>query len=89
MWSIECVCSSLQSVIVAFFFSYLLALCHRKQVGPPEVLTQSEFIGVCRMRSNRACFDHISLIQTWNRAPFFLWTPCSPRNILSKFQNFS
>ena len=30
-----------------FFFFQLLASCHRKQVGPLEVLTQSEFIGVC------------------------------------------
>ena len=42
-----------------------------------------------RIRSTWACFDHISLIQPQNRAPFFLWTLCSSRNILSKFQNFS
>ena len=40
-------------------------------MGPSEVLTQSEFIGVCRMRSTGACFDHISLIRTQNRASFF------------------
>ena len=68
---------------------WLLALFHRKQVGPPEVLTKLKFIEVCRMRSTWACFDHTSLIQTRNRAPFFLSTLCSPRNILSKFQNFS
>ena len=25
---------------------FLLALCHKKQVGPPKVLAQSEFIRV-------------------------------------------
>ena len=41
-------------------------------MGPLEVLTQLEFIGVCRIWSTWACFDHISLIQTQNHAPFFL-----------------
>ena len=39
-------------------------------MGPPEVLTQSKFIRVGRMRSTWACFDHISLIRTRNRTPF-------------------
>ena len=34
MWSIKCVCSLLQSVIVASFFS--LASFHKNQVGPPR-----------------------------------------------------
>ena len=37
-------------------------------------------------------FSHISFIRTQNCVPFifyFLWTPCSSRNILSKFQFFS
>ena len=37
----------------------------------------------------RLIFSHISLIQTWNRVPFFLWTPSSLRDILPKFQIFS
>ena len=37
----------------------------------------------------RLVFSHISLIRTRNHTPFFLWTPCSSRNILSKFQIFS
>ena len=42
-----------------------------------------------RIRSTWACFDHISLIQTRNCAPLFLWTPYYSRKILSKFQFFS
>ena len=73
MWSIECVCSSLRSVIMAsFFFFQLLASCHRKQVRSPEVLTQSEFIRVCRIWSTWDCFNHISLTRTQNHAPFLL-----------------
>ena len=41
-------------------------------MGAPEVLTQSEFIGVCRIRSTWVCFDHISLIRTRNHVPFLL-----------------
>ena len=41
-------------------------------MGLPEVLTQSEFIGVCRIRSTWACLNDISLIQTRNHAPFIL-----------------
>ena len=41
-------------------------------MGPLEVLTQSEFIGVCRIRSTWACFYHISLIRTRNHALFLL-----------------
>ena len=37
----------------------------------------------------RLVFSHISLKRTQNRVPFFLWTPFSSRNILSKFQFFS
>ena len=73
MWSIECVCSSLWSVIVALFF-FFFSYWHRaigSKLGPLEVLAQLEFIGVCRIWSTWACFDHISLIQTRNRAPFF------------------
>ena len=40
-------------------------------MGPPEVLTQLEFIVVCQMRSTLVCFDHISIIQTRNCALFF------------------
>ena len=71
MWSIECVCSSLWSVIVASFFSYW----HRSigsKWGPPEVLTKSEFIRVCQFRSTWVCFDHISLIRTRKHALFLL-----------------
>ena len=50
---------------------YLLASFHRKQVGPLEVLTQSNFIRVCRMRRTWPCFDHIPLILTQNHASFF------------------
>ena len=64
MRSIECVCSSLQSVIVASY--------HRKQMGSPEVLTQLEFIAVCQIRRTWACFDHISLIRTQNHVSFLL-----------------
>ena len=39
-------------------------------MGLPEVLTQSEFTGVCRIRSTWACFNDISLIQTRNHVPF-------------------
>ena len=39
-------------------------------MGPPAVLTQSEFIGVSQIRSTWACVDHISLIRTQNHAPF-------------------
>ena len=38
--------------------------------------------------STPPCFDHISLIRTWNGAPFFYWSPYSSRNIISKFHNF-
>ena len=41
-------------------------------MGPLEVLTQSEFIGVCRIRSTWACFNHISLIRTRNHVLFLL-----------------
>ena len=41
-----------------------------------------------RIRSTRACFNHIYLIRTRNRAPFFFsWTPYSSGKILSKFHN--
>ena len=40
-------------------------------MGPPKFLTKSEFIGVCRMRSIRGCFVHISLIRTQNHVLFF------------------
>ena len=36
----------------------------------------------------RLVFSHISLIQTRNHVPFFLWTPYFLRDILSKFQIF-
>ena len=65
-----------------------LASCHRKQVGPPEVLTQSEFIGVCQMRSTWACFDHISLIQTRNRAPFFFMDSLFSKEYSVKISKF-
>ena len=55
---------------MAIFF--LLASCYRKQVGPPEVLAQSEFIGVSQIRSTYACFDRISLVRTQNHAPLIL-----------------
>ena len=41
-------------------------------MGPPKVLTKSKFIGVCRIQSAWAYFDHISLIRTRNHAPFIL-----------------
>ena len=74
---------------MAFFF---LGYWHRaigSKWGALEVLTQYEFIGVCRMGSTWACFDHIPFIRTRNHAPFLLWTPCSPRKFFSKFQKFS
>ena len=37
--------------------------------------------------STSLCFDHISLIRTWNGALFFL-SPYYSGNILSKFHNF-
>ena len=40
------------------------------------------------LASTPPCFDHISLIRTWNCAPFFCWSPYSSGNILSKFHNF-
>ena len=39
--------------------------------------------------STPPCFDHISLIQSWNGVPFFCWSPYSSGNIISKFHNFS
>ena len=69
MWSIEYICSSLRSVIVASF----LVIGIVEASGPPEILTQFEFIGVCQIRSTWACFDHISLIRTRNHAPFFFF----------------
>ena len=53
-----------------FFFSYWH--CAIESKWAPKVLTQSEFIGVCRIRITWACFDHISLIRTRNHAPFLL-----------------
>ena len=87
MWSIECVCSSLRNVIMAFFI-LVIGSMPEEESRAPNVLAKSELIGVCQIQSTWACFDHISLIQTQNYAPFFLWTPCSSRNILSKFQMF-
>ena len=40
-------------------------------MGPPKGLAQSEFIGVCRIRSTWACFDHISLIKLGIELRFF------------------
>ena len=38
--------------------------------------------------STPPCFNHISLIRTWNGEPFFFWFPYFSGNILSKFHNF-
>ena len=44
------VCGPLSAYVVHLEVSswqfFLLESCHRKQVGPPEVLAQSKFIGV-------------------------------------------
>ena len=50
MWSVECVCGSLSSVIMAYFFSYWHRAIGSKW-GPLEVLVQSKFIRVCQIRS--------------------------------------
>ena len=50
MWSVECVCSSIYSVIMAYFFSYWHRAIGSKW-GPLEVLAQSKFIRVCQIRS--------------------------------------
>ena len=47
----------------------------------PKVSVQPEFIGA-GFNMEQTYFDHISLIQAQNHVPFFLWTPCSSRNIL-------
>ena len=57
-------------------------------MGPPEVLTKSDFIRVCRIRSTWACFDHISLIQTQNHAPFLLLDSLLIEEFSKKFENF-
>ena len=66
-------------------FKFFLNQLHR---SPKFQFSQSSLDYVW-IRSTWACFDHISLIRTWNHIPFFLWTPCSSRNIISKFQFFS
>ena len=60
MWSIECVCSSLQSVIMVIF---LLASCHRKQVVPPRGFSS---IGVYWSMPNS---EHLSLFQSYLSYP--------------------
>ena len=70
-----------------------------KQLPPPppppfplppftEVLTQSEFIGVCRIRSTWACFDHIPLIRTRHHAPFLLLDSLPNEEFSENFKNF-
>ena len=55
----------------------------------PEFQFRHNSLKRVRIRSTKACFDHISLIRPWNCAPFFLWTHYSSRNILPNFQKFS
>ena len=54
-----------------------------------KTLVHLDFVGAGSIQSTWACFDHITLIRTWNRAPFFCWIPYSSGNIVSKFENFS
>ena len=58
-------------------------------MGPPEVLTQLEFIRIYRIRSTWAHFDHISLIRTRNHAPFLLLNSLLIEEFSEKkFENF-
>ena len=57
-------------------------------MGPPEVLTQSEFIRVCRVQSTWACFDHISLFRSRNHASFLLLDSLLIEELSEKFENF-
>ena len=56
---------------MAYFFSYWHRAIGSKWAPPPKGLAQSEFIGVCQIRSTKACFGHISLTLTRKQAPFF------------------
>ena len=53
------------------YIEYLCNYWHRAIGSKWGLLTQLKFIGVCRMWSTWACFDHISLIRNQNRALFF------------------
>ena len=75
-------------VLQGIFFQNLKYFLNRLNQSPKFQFSQNSLEHVW-IQSTWACFDHISLIRTWNRALFFLWTPCSSRNILSKFQIFS
>ena len=65
------VCGPLSAYVVHLRVSSWHHAIGRKW-GPPEVLTQLEFIGVCQIRRTWACFDHISLIRTQNHVSFLL-----------------
>ena len=67
---------------------FLLASCHRKKMGPPEVLAHSEFIGVCQIRSTRNCFDCISLVGTQNHVSFVLLDSLFSKEFSVKNSNF-
>ena len=68
-------------------FPQLFTSCYREESRAPQKFQFSwNSQEPVRIRSTWAGFDHIFLIRTQNRAPFFLWTSYSSRNILSKFQ---
>ena len=75
MWYIECICSYWHHAI-----------------GSKGVSRGFNSIGVYWSMSNE---EHLDLFRSYlphsnsESLTFFLWTPCSPRNILSKFQKFS
>ena len=55
---------------------------------PPEVFTQAEFIGVCRIQSTLAFFNNISPSEHEIMHCFFCWIPYSLNNSLGKFDTF-
>ena len=71
---------------MASFFSYWHRAIGSK--GPPEILTSSDFIGICRIRSTWDCFDHISLIRTQNHASFLLLDSLLIEEFFENFENF-
>ena len=70
------------------FFFLVIGIIPKKHVGAPEVLTQSEFIRVCRIRSTWSC----SIISPSSKLEImhhlFCWIPYSLKNVLKKFKNF-
>ena len=90
MWSVECVCGSLSSVIMAYFFFFLVIdiVLYEASGAPSRFQFNQSLLEYVKF----GALELVSIVSPWSKLKIvhylFCWIPYLPRKYLLKFHNF-